>query len=277
MVLLKFFPKWVQKLVLSLLTHLVMLAVIAPFFFVFFYMALTAIKPGYLRFEPGTWFFEPTWENFQAALFEQPFFTYISNSFAIAAIATLAGIGFGTPSAYCIARFQQRRVALGVLVTRMIPYITCLIPFYILFQMFNLLDTYIAIASSHLVITLPLSVWIMIGFIEDIPKELEEAALIDGCTRMGTFFKIVLPLIIPGMVATSILNFIFSWNNFQFALVLGGPTTKTAPVAVYNFAEFEGANWGGMMAAATLLTIPVVIVIFLIQKHLARGLTVGGI
>jgi len=200
---------------------MVMIAVVAPFFFVFFYMAFCAFKPELDLIDPGVWIFKPTLENFRIALFGQPFLLYVLNSFIIASLATLIGLASGVMSAYAIARFNQERMALSILITRMIPYITCLIPFYLLYRQLNLLDTYIGVVFSHLVITVPFSIWIMMGFIEDIPKDLEEAAWMDGCSRIGTFFRIVLPLTISGLVATAILCFIFSWNNFQMAALFG--------------------------------------------------------
>ena len=126
-------------------------------------------------------------------------------------------------------------------------------------------------------ITVPFGVWIMIGFIEDIPKELEEAAWIDGASRTEAFLRVIVPLSTPGMVATAILCFIFSWNNFQLALVLGGFDVTTAPVSVFKYADPEAGGSGQMMAAATLVTIPVFFIVLAIQKQLAAGLTVGGI
>ncbi|MBW1962722.1 MAG: carbohydrate ABC transporter permease, partial [Deltaproteobacteria bacterium] len=141
----------------------------------------------------------------------------------------------------------------------------------------GLLNTYTGLIISHLVITIPFGVWIMMGFIEDIPKELEEAAWIDGCSRTMAFFRVIIPLSTPGIVATAILCFIFSWNNFQMALVLGGFDVNTAPISVFKYADPEAGSMGQMMAAATLVTIPVFFIVLFIQKQLAAGLTIGGI
>jgi multiple sugar transport system permease protein len=131
--------------------------------------------------------------------------------------------------------------------------------------------------ATHLVFTLPLCVGVMIGYFEDVPRELEEAAWLDGCSRLGAFARIALPLVRPGIVATAILGFTTSWNNFLFALVLTGTKLKTAPVAVFNFISFEEYNWGAVSAAALLITLPVLAFVFLVQRQMGRGLTAGGL
>jgi multiple sugar transport system permease protein len=199
------------------------------------------------------------------------------NSLVIALGAVTLGLVLGLPAAYSIARYRQSRLATWLLVVRMVPYFGALIPMYIIFRQVGLTNTLFGLILSHLVITVPLTTWIMIGFIEDIPRELEEAALIDGASRMRTFFLVALPLVTPGMVAAATLNFIFSWNNFQMALILGGNETKTAPVAVLQYIGSEAMDWGGMMAAATLVSVPTFLFVLLVQKYLVQGLTTGGL
>ncbi|MCH9045862.1 MAG: carbohydrate ABC transporter permease [SAR324 cluster bacterium] len=258
-------------------THLAMIAVVGPFFFIFFYMFWSSVKPDYLFFEPGVWIFEPLLLNYTDVIENSDIIRNIVNSLIISSFATAIGLICGLLSAYTIARFDLRRLALGILVTRMIPYITMLVPFWIVYKNAGLLNTHLGLILSHLVITIPFGVWIMIGFIEDIPKELEEAAWIDGASRAVAFLRVVLPLSTPGMVATAILCFIFSWNNFQLALVLGGFDVSTAPVSVFKYADPESGSMGQMMAAATLVTLPVFVIVLFIQKQLTAGLTVGGI
>jgi multiple sugar transport system permease protein len=159
----------------------------------------------------------------------------------------------------------------------MIPYITALIPLWMMYRWAGLINTYTGLILAHLVITIPFVVWILIAYIEDIPKDLEDAALIDGASRTQVFWKIVVPLTRPGIIATAILCFVFSWNNFQLALILGGIDVNTAPVSVFKFAGAETGSKGAMMAAATLVTIPVFVVVMFVQRHMTEGLTVGGI
>jgi multiple sugar transport system permease protein len=120
-------------------------------------------------------------------------------------------------------------------------------------------------------------IWVMIAFFEDVPVELEEAALVDGLTRVGAFLRIAVPLVAPGVVTATILSFIYSWNQFLFSLILAGPNTKTVPVAVFNFISYGQVNFGGIAAAAVLITLPVVVLALIVQRHLVRGLTGGGV
>lgn len=278
MVLLKrLLPRKVYKALEAVFTQLMMIAVIAPFFFVFVYMVWNSLKPDYLFFEPGTWFFEPLWSNYTDVYEQSELIRNIGNSLVISGSATVIGLFCGILTAYSIARYNLRRLAMAILFTRMVPYLTALVPFWIVYKHVGLLNTYTGIILAHLVITIPFGVWIMMGFIEDIPRELEEAAWIDGASRTQAFIKVVVPLATPGMVATAILCFIFSWNNFALALVLGGFDVSTAPVSVFKYADPEAGGTGQMMAAATMVTIPVFVVVLTIQKQLAAGLTMGGV
>jgi len=130
---------------------------------------------------------------------------------------------------------------------------------------------------AHLVITVPLITWIMIGFFEEVPAELEEAARIDGCSRAGVFLRIALPLVRPGLVSAAILALIFTWNSFLFPLILAGVKTKTLPVLVYSFMTFDYLDLGGIYAASTLVTLPVIVMVLLVQRQFIRGLTLGGV
>jgi multiple sugar transport system permease protein len=276
-VLKKLLPRRGYKILEALATQVMMIAIVGPFFFIFFFMFWNSLKPDYLFFEPGTWVFEPMWSNYIDVYEQSDLVKNIGNSLIISSMATLIGLGCGLLTAYTVARYNLQKLAMAILLTRMVPYITALVPFWIVYKHVGLLNTYTGLILSHLVITIPFGVWIMIGFIEDIPKDLEEAAWIDGASRTQAFLKVILPLATPGMVATAILCFIFSWNNFQLALVLGGFDVSTAPVSVFKYADPEAGGSGQMMAAATMVTIPVFFIVLAIQKQLAAGLTVGGI
>jgi multiple sugar transport system permease protein len=257
--------------------HALMIAAIAPFAFVFVFMIWNSFKPDFLFFEPGVWIFEPTFSHYREVFERSTLFENIRNSLIVSGAATVIGLTCGVLTAYTIARYKLRKLAMIILVTRMIPYVTTLIPLWMIYRQFALVNTFTGLVLSHLIITVPFGVWILIAYIEDIPKELEEAALIDGAGRAQTFWLVVLPLVRPGLVAAGILGFIFSWNNFQFALVLGGIDVKTAPVSVFQFASPDTGNMGAMLAAATLVTIPAFLVVLLAQRQMAAGLTVGGL
>lgn len=249
-----------------------------PFVFVIYWMFSNGFKNvvDITSYPPKLFSFTPTLKNYEHALFSVPFFKYLLNSCIVSIFATLGGVGLGIPAAYSIARFRQMRIAFAVLCARVIPFVSILIPWFMLFRTLGLTDTYIGLILSHLLVTTPISTWLMIGFFEDIPRELEEAAWIDGSSKIKAFWVIVLPLTKPGLVTTSILAFIFSWNNFIFSLALGGNNTNTLPVSVFNFMYFEEIDWGGLSAAASLITIPVLVFALLIQEYFVKGLTMGG-
>jgi multiple sugar transport system permease protein len=273
----QYLPLQVAKAIETALTHLLFILVIAPFFFIFFYMVWSSLKPDYLFYEPGTWIFEPTLYHYREVIEQSDLVENIKNSLIVSGSASIIGVICGVMTAYTIARYKLRTLAMAILVTRMIPYITALIPLWMMYRWAGLINTYPGLILAHLVITIPFGVWILIGYIEDIPKDLEDAALIDGASRTQVFWKIVLPLTRPGIIATAILCFIFSWNNFQLALILGGIDVNTAPVTVFKFAGAETGSKGAMMAAATLVTLPVFVIVMFIQRQLAAGLTAGAI
>ena len=152
-----------------------------------------------------------------------------------------------------------------------------LIPLFILFQQLGLLGTLWPQIITHLVITVPVVIYVMVGFFETLPLELEEAARIDGASRWGVFRYVALPLARPGMTVALILAFIFSWNNFVFGIVLAGRSTRTLPVAVYNSLTFEEVSWGPLSAAALLVTLPVLILTIFAQKQIVAGMTAGAV
>ena len=217
------------------------------------------------------------WSNYTDVFEYSDLLSNVYNSLIISGFATIIGIVCGILTAYTIARYEMKKLALSILFTKQLPFITAIIPLWLMYKNIGLLNSHLCIILAHLVITIPFGVWIMVGFIEDIPKELEESAWIDGASRTQAFWKVIVPLSTPGLVATAILCFIFSWNNFMLALVLGGFDVSTAPVSVYKYADPEAGGSGQMMAAATLVTIPVFFIVLMIQKQLASGLTVGAV
>ena len=260
---------WVNALIA--LTLIVML-------FPFAWMILTAFRNQTQNTSSvPVWFFVPTLENFVTVIVGQNFFRYTLNSLIVAAAATGLGLLLGLPAAYAIARYKLRGLAVWVLVSRIIPYVTFLLPWFLIFTQLKLTGTYWALILTHLIITLPMIVWVMIAFFEDIPIELEEAGLIDGLTRFAAFYRIAVPLVAPGVATATILSFIYSWNQFLFSLILAGPDTKTVPVAVFNFISYGSVDFGGIAAAAVLITLPVVILSLFVQRHILRGLTGGGV
>ena len=252
--------------------------VLVVFIFPFFWMAFNSFKTHEKILEyPPAFAFTPTLDNFKNVLLQSHAVQYTWNSVLIAFGSLGVGMVLGLPAAYGIARYGHRMLALGILVCRMIPGISFLVPWFIVFRALGLLDTYTGLVIAHLVITVPLITWIMIGFFEEVPVELEEAARIDGCSRTGVFLRIALPLVRPGLVSAAILALIFTWNSFLFPLILAGVKTKTLPVLVYSFMTFDYLDLGGVYAASTLVTLPVIIMVLLVQRQFIRGLTLGGV
>ena len=226
---------------------------------------------------PPLFIFEPTLQNFETVFQKNPMWDFLRNSAFVAIGSTALGLLFGLPAAYTIAPYKLQKLAIVILVARIMPGISFLVPWFIMFSKVNLIGTYYALILSHLLVTLPMTIWLMIGFFEDIPKELDEAALIDGCSHVQAFMKISLPLTKPGIAASAILSFIFSWNNFLFSLILANQATRPLPVAVFSFISYTQIDWGGLNAAATIVTLPVLILILFAQKHMVRGLTLGSV
>jgi multiple sugar transport system permease protein len=260
------------------LFYLGLVLVLGVFVFPFFWMALNSFKThDQITEYPPVFFFTPTLENVRNVFAQGQFVRYTWNSIVVSFGAVGLGMLLGLPAAYAIARHRQRGFAFGILVCRMIPGIAFLVPWFIVFRFLGLLDSYLGLIVAHLVITVPLITWIMIGFFEEVPIELEEAARIDGCSRAGVFLRIALPLVRPGLVSAGILALIFAWNSFLFPLILAGVETKTLPVLVYSFMTFDFLDLGGIYAASTLITLPVLVMVLAVQRHFIRGLTIGGV
>ena len=267
-----------RRILNSVLLYTAVILVICPFMFIFLWMLLSSFKTGVQQTAyPPLFIFEPTLKNYVEVFQRVPFVSYAFNSVMTSVSATALGLVFGLPAAYSIARWKQSRLAVAILLSRMVPWISFLLPWFLLFTNFGMVDTYQALILTHLIITMPMIIWLMIAFFEDVPVELEEAAMIDGCSRLGVFLRVSVPLASPGIVASSILVLIYSWNNFIFALILAGRKTMTLPVAVYSFMSYNEVNWGGITAAATLIALPVLVLTFAIQRYLIKGLALGGV
>jgi multiple sugar transport system permease protein len=252
--------------------------VVGGFTLPFVWMALGSFKTtvDFLAYPP-VWAFRPTLSNYAAVFADNEFARDMLNSTIVAAGATLLGLVLGIPAAYAMARWRRTAIGIVLLVARMAPGIAFLIPLFMLFLDLHLVGSYTSLIASHLIFTLPLTVWMMVGFIEAVPVELEQAAMIDGCSVLGTILRIVVPLTAPGIAATAILAFIASWNNFLFALVLANDQTKTLPVAVLGFIGYNSIQWGALMAAATVITLPVLVLALCVQRYIVRGLVSGAV
>jgi multiple sugar transport system permease protein len=258
--------------------HVIVLFVACIYLFPFYWMVLSSLKTQLQNTEfPPLFLFKPTLENYRSVFINNPFALYLWNSVIVGAGSTVLGLILGLPAAYAIARYRTEGVAVAVLLARIAPGIAYLVPWFIIFSQLEMIGSYTAIILSHLTVGLPLTIWIMIGFFEDIPFELEESAVIDGATRFQIFTQIALPIVKPGVATAAILSFIQSWNTFMYSVVLADSETRTLPVAVFGFLSYGGFDWGSLTAAATVITVPVMILALIVQRHIVGGLTVGGV
>jgi multiple sugar transport system permease protein len=217
------------------------------------------------------------WKNYLTVINSNRFPLFFMNSLIVTGSATLTALLVGVPAGYGIARMKATRAAIVVLIARITPGLSYLIPLFLLFQWLGLLGTLWPQIIIHLVITVPIVIWIMIGYFEATPMELEEAALIDGANRWQVFRHVALPIAKPGVAVAFILAVIFSWNNFVFGIVLAGRETRTLPVAVYNMISFEQLSWGPLAAAAIIVTLPVLLLTIFAQRQIIAGLTAGAV
>jgi multiple sugar transport system permease protein len=252
--------------------------VVGAFMLPFLWMVLGSFKTtvDFLSYPP-VWLFQPTLENYRQVFADNAFAHYVLNSLLVASGATFFGLILGIPAAYALARWRRSAMGIVLLAARMAPGIAFLIPLFVLFLQFHLVGSYVSLIASHLIFTLPLTVWLMVGFIEALPVEIEQSALIDGCSVPGVLLRVVVPLTAQGIAATSILSFIASWNNFLFALVLANENTKTLPVAVLGYIGYTSIQWGTLMAASCLITTPVLVLALCVQKYIVRGLVAGAV
>lgn len=221
--------------------------------------------------------FRPTLANYTRLFGATPFLEYTRNSTIVAGASTILGLLLAVPAAYTVSWYRITWPATLTLAARMAPGTLFLLPWYIMFSELGMIGSHWALILTHTVITMPLVLWVMMSFFDAIPREVLESALIDGCSPAAALTRVALPLVRPGLVVSTILAFVFAWNYFLFALVLSGFSSKTLPVAAFNFIGEGATNWGGLMAAATLIALPPLVLAFCVQRWLVHGLTVGAV
>jgi len=244
------------------------------------WVAYSSFKPADLIISRSlTVLFEPTFAHYRTIFETQNFARFAVNSLIVASVSTAICVVLGFLAAYGMARFRAGgdSFALWVLVTRMAPPAAVLIPFYLMFRVLGLIHTLTALVVVDVALNLSFAIWILRTFIEEIPVDLEESAMVDGASRLGVLPAIVLPLARPGVVTTAIFCFVFAWNEYLFALVLAAsPRAKTLPVAAGDFVTAYAIEWGPVFASGTLILIPVMILTLFLQRYIVRGLTLGA-
>ncbi|WP_051302062.1 carbohydrate ABC transporter permease [Salibacterium aidingense] len=258
--------------------------------FPLYWMIITSFKTDRELFADKQTFFPKnfTWQHYFDPIegifsANNPFVGFFVNSTIVAFASTLLCLTIGSFSAYSLARFKMRgkrneRISFLILTARMLPPIVIVVPLYLIMQQLGLLNTLWAMLIVYTGFNLPFVVWMLKAFFEEIPESLEESAMIDGSSRFMAFIKIVLPLAMPGLVATSIFTVILTWNEFLFAMfLLNNTDVMTLPAGISTFITQYKTNWGALTAAATMSILPVLIFSFMVQKHLVKGMTMGAV
>jgi multiple sugar transport system permease protein len=246
-----------------------------------YWLAITSIKPSndYLAVPP-VWFpAEPTLLHYTAALFSYRGLDGLINSLIISLSATVLSALFGTLMAYSLARFNTggQHLSFWVLSQRFLPPVAIILPIFLIYRSFRLTDTHIGLILAYTVFTLPLTVWMMFAYFRQLPRSMEDAALVDGCSRWQAFWSVAVPLAVPGIIAAAIFAFIACWTEFFFALVLTSRYAFTLPTVFRAFLGFQGAQYGEASALAIVSLVPSIALGILVQRHLVRGLTLGAV
>ncbi len=245
------------------------------------WMIATGFKTGNQAFSnSNSFFFKPSLDNYREVLFKSNFKSAIMTSLRAVSMSVVLTVLLASGIAYPMARFPSKgmnRLSSWIISLRIVPPIVTIIPLFLLLRTIKLTGSIWSLVLVYTFMNMPLAIWLLRGFFKEVPREIEEAAEIDGLDTKRIFFKIVLPLSAPGVVATALLSFVFAWNDFLFANILSGATTRTATVGLTEFVTPVGTAWTTIMAAGTIVVIPVWIAALFAQKYLVRGLTMGSV
>jgi N,N'-diacetylchitobiose transport system permease protein len=247
-----------------------------------YWMINTAFKPAKDAIDPKPHFFPwpVSLENFRRALDISDFWGPVERSLVVSLSTVVIGSVIGLLAALAISRFAfrgRKAVIVGILTVQMVPLVAMIIPVFLLLNQIHQIDKLSGLVLTYLTFVLPFTVWTLRGFIVNIPRELEEAAMVDGCSRTGAFVRVVFPLLAPGLVATSVYAFIQAWNEFLYALLVMSQEHETATVWLGTFTTQHGTEYAPMMAGSTMMGVPVVILFLLVQRRMAAGLTAGAV
>ncbi len=263
-----------------LLLHMPMLAIVFFALAPYAWMFITSITPTADMDRMSVIVENPTAEHYEKLFTRVNFAGNMFNSFVVACGVVVAGLALSVTSAYAFSRFRffgRSYLMKQFLVVNMFPIVLLIIPLFIIMRQFGLIDTYLGVIIAHSTFAIPFSTWMMTGYMDAIPQDLDEAALIDGCTRLGTLWKVLLPLCLPGIVATGIYLFITSWNEYLYASTLAGGQMKTITVAIQALIGEYQIEWGLLTAGGFIGSLPATILFLIIQKRLVGGMTQGAV
>lgn len=263
------------------LPSLAILALYAIFcLFPIFWIIVTSFKtPNDINTYPPLFTFKATLENYRYLIDSHDFVNNLTNSVIISVSSTVFVMLLGIPTSYALAKYKVGGKFLSewILSMRMFPPIAMVVPLFMLFRMINLIHTHAALIIMYTAMNLPFAIWLMSGFFADIPREIDDAALVDGCNVWQSLWQVNVPAIAPGLVAAAILSIIFAWNEFLFAVIIAGGQAKTLPVAAAGFITDRAIFWGPMSAASVVALVPILIFALFVQRYLVRGLTLGAV
>jgi multiple sugar transport system permease protein len=273
--------KKTRRIIRSVVFYTILALLLLFFLFPIGYAFLTSFKPPILAESRVPYvIFEPTLNNYRTLFVEEHYERFFINSIVISVATVVLSLAAGVPAAYSFSRRKFRGqgiVMLWVLSSRILPPVGTVIPFYLIFIRIGLIDTHIGLIIVFLTFNISLVIWIMSAFFDQVPKELDEAAIIDGCSVTGAFLRVALPLTAPGLATTAILCFLNAWNNFFYPLVLTRRRAATVPLALTTFLGSYLVDWGAIMAGASLLILPLLIFALLVRRYIVQGLTQGAL
>ncbi len=260
---------------------LLVIAVWLFYFFPIYWMVTASLKTRVDTFAiPPKWLFAPTFQYYLQSFTNPDFLNAVRNSLIITGTTVILSLLLGGWAAYAFARFRFKGatvLSFSLIIARMMPPIVFIVPLFLMLQMLKLRNTYTGLILIFTTFNLPFTVWMLKSFFEEVPIELEEAAWIDGASRLQALVRIITPLIAPGLAATAVFAALLAWNEFLFALLLGGPNTTTLPVYLSSFIGERNVEWGEIMATAVLTVVPPTILVMLVQRNLIKGLTLGAV
>jgi multiple sugar transport system permease protein len=246
------------------------------------WMLITSFKPQQaIRTSDVVLFFTPTMENYRNLFFGgNRVGSFLVNSFLVAIISTLIALALGSLAGYGMAHWRSRHkkdVSFWILSTRMAPIAAVILPLFLMFRLAGLVNTIPGLILACLTFNLPFAIWLMNAFFHQVPRSIEEAALVDGCSKMRAFWNVALPVTRPGLVTTAVLCLVFAWNDYAFASSLGGPQSSTLPTAAGALVTQSGIDWGLLCALGIVIALPMLIAGLAVRRHLVTGLSLGAV